>query len=407
MKAASRDEPLYPLEGTRFDLLTEAVAAMPPKDRFRFIREFLKALSAEIKQDQMRLMPHVPFKNEMRDLRRLCRTPTSEYLRFDEARGRRDVLMSGAPGRSHVEHTAHVSWRMETNEGHLETLIKKQDRRLVERINRFLTADNKHEFRKAREQFIPALFAYLKTQFAVSGAFPPFHARLLVERFLPASGQCIVVDPCAGFGGRLLGTLCANRIDAISYIGTDPNQRNQPAYKTLEERVTKYLSPRDVKGRRSAEVYPQPFEDWIETDAAKRLYGSVSLVITSPPYYAQEKYDPKSNKQSAGRYATYSEWRKSFLHPLIQGASRLLKPGGVFVLNIADVAQKSRVYRLEKNSVDHATIAAGFALEDTLKLAMPVRPGGQSLALRHEIRVDGKRWKYEPVFILRKHPTVS
>ena len=127
---------------------------------------------------------------------------------------------------------------METNEGHLETLIKKQDKRLVERVNRFLTADSKQTFRATREQFIPCLFAYLKTHFAVSGAFPPFHARLLAERFLPDSGDCIVVDPCAGFGGRLLGTLCAKRSDGISYIGTDPNRRNQPAYKTLTERVT-------------------------------------------------------------------------------------------------------------------------------------------------------------------------
>ena len=157
-----------------------------------------------------------------------------------------------------------------------------------------------------------------------------------------------------------------------------------------------------MKGTRSAKVYPLPFEDWVASDAAKALYGRVDLVMTSPPDFSQERYDPKSNRQAAGRYRTYAEWRKRFLHPLIQGASRLLKPGGVFVLNIADVAQKGRIYRLEKNSVDHATIAAGFVLEDTLKLAMPVRPGGQSLALRHEIRVDGKRWKYEPVFVFRR-----
>jgi tRNA1(Val) A37 N6-methylase TrmN6 len=401
MKATSRDEPLYPLEGTHFDLPTEVVAAMPPKERFRFIRDFLKALSAEIASDTMRLSSRVPFKNEMRDLRRLCRTPTGEYLRLDETRGKRDVLMFGAPGRSHVEHTAHVSWRMETNEGNLESLIRRQDKRLVERMNRFLTADSKRTFRETRRQFIPGLFAYLKTHFAVSGAFPPFHARLLAERYLSETGDHIVVDPCAGHGGRLLGVLSAKRLGRIDYIGTDPNRRNQAAYRTLEERVTKFLR-RDVPGERSAKVYPKAFEDWIETDVAKRLFGRASLVMTSPPYYAQEKYDPKSNRQSAGRYRTYAEWRKNFLHPLIGGASRLLKPGGVFVLNIADVAQKGRVYRLEKNSIDHATRAAGFVLEDTLKLAMPVRPGGQKLALRHEIRVGDNRWKYEPVFVFRK-----
>lgn len=401
-RSKGQSAPTYPLEGSRFDIRTAAVSTMPPKDRFRFIRDFLKALSAEIKHDQMRLMSRVPFKDEMRDLRRLCRTSTGDYLRLDEARGTRDVLMFGAPGRSHVEHTAHVSWRMETNEGNLETLIKTADKRLVGRIERFLTSDSKRQFREMREQFIPCLFAYLKTHFAVSGAFPPFHARLLAERFLPENGDCIVVDPCAGHGGRLLGVLCAKRTAAITYIATDPNRRNQAAYKTLEQRVTRYLSPRDVKGKRAAKVYPLPFEDWVQSKDAKALYGRVDLVVTSPPYYSQEKYDPKSNRQSAGRYRTYAEWRKNFLHPLIQGAARLLKPGGVFALNIADVAQQGRIYRLEKNSVDHAIKAAGFTLEDTLKLAMPIRPGGQNLALRHELRVNDTRSKYEPVFILRR-----
>jgi len=402
MSPAKRNEPpTYTLEGTRFDIRTEAVSAMPPAARFQFIRAFLKALSGEISQDRMRLVSRYSCDAEMRDLRRMCRTPTGEYLRQDETRGTRDVLMFGAPGRSHLEHTAHVNWRMETSEGHLETQIKTGDKRLVERINRYLTAANKHDFRE-RDEFLPGLFKYLKTHFALSGGFPPFHARLIAERFLPESGDCIVVDPCAGHGGRLLGVLSAKRSDGIRYIGTDPNRRNQPAYKTLAERVTKHLAPRDVKGKRSARVVPKPFEDWIETRDAKALYGRVDLVLTSPPYFSQEKYDPKSNRQSAARYVTYAEWRRRFLHPLIQGAARLLKPGGVFVLNIADVAQKGRVYRLEKNSVDHATLAAGLVLEDTLKLAMPVRPGGQKQALRHEIRVDGNRWKYEPVFVLRK-----
>jgi SAM-dependent methyltransferase len=399
--AKPQEPPRYTLKGTRFDMRTAAVAAMLPAVRFQFIRAFLKALSAEINEDRMRLVARWSLDDELKDLRKLCRTPTGDYLRQDESRGTRDVLMFNAPGRSHVEHTAHVNWRMETSEGHLETQIRTGDRRLVERINRFLTAANKDIFRE-REGFLPGLFWYLKTHFALSGAFPPFHARLIAERYLPKFGDCIVVDPCAGHGGRLLGVLCAKRSDGIRYVGTDPNRRNQAAYKTLTERVTKHLTPRDVKGPRSAKVFPTPFEDWVEKREARALYGKVDLVLTSPPYFSQEKYDPKSNRQAAARYVTYTAWRKHFLHPLIQGAARLLKPGGVFVLNIADVAQKGRVFRLEKNSVDHAVLAAGLVLEDTLKLAMPVRPGGQKQALRHEIRVGGKRWKYEPVFVLRK-----
>jgi len=52
--------------------------------------------------------------------------------------------------------------------------------------------------------------------------------------------------------------------------------------------------------------------------------------------------------------------------------------------------------------LNESTDTAGFVLEDTLKLAMPARPGGQKLALRHEIRLGGYRWKYEPIFVLRR-----
>jgi hypothetical protein len=64
--------PRYPLEGTRFDIRTAAVSAMPPKDSFRFIRDFLNALSAGIKQDRMRLLSRMPFKDEDNEVRNIA-----------------------------------------------------------------------------------------------------------------------------------------------------------------------------------------------------------------------------------------------------------------------------------------------------------------------------------------------
>ena len=80
----------------------------------------------------------------------------------------------------------------------------------------------------------------------------------------------------------------------------------------------------------------------------------------------------------------------------MEGVFRLLKPGGVFVLNIADVAEAPRLER------DARILArdAGFESAGFYKLAMNILPGTKKP--RHSVTVSGTPWKYEPVFVFRK-----
>jgi hypothetical protein len=83
----------------------------------------------------------------------------------------------------------------------------------------------------------------------------------------------------------------------------------------------------------TAELHLAPAEALLPSMPA----GTFDLVLSSPPYFKLERY-PGEETQSFRRYGTYSVWRDAFLRVLIHQAYRLLRSGGRFVLNVADVA---------------------------------------------------------------------
>jgi DNA modification methylase len=125
--------------------------------------------------------------------------------------------------------------------------------------------------------------------------------------------------------------------------------------------------------------------------------GKADLVMTSPPYYDAELYNDSNTKQSAKKFQTYEQWRDGFYTELIQGAYDLLKDGGVFVLNVANVKSA------EKLESDARKIAKLVGFQDIgyYKLAMGVTPGTRQ-NVRHSVIVDGALYKYEPVFCFRR-----
>ena len=391
-------EPDYPLQGSRLDLPLSVVLAFTDKQREHYISELLSALSKSIAANEMTLKSRVPFAKEMRDLRKLVRLPTDAYLYLDERTFNRNVLGKGSPGGTHTYWSRKFMWRMATRQGDLEEMILNRDHKLCRKLSRLFDGQNngKELFRRTNRTAIENALSYLQVETGVGTAFPPFHARFLADRFLPKKGKCLVIDPCAGWGGRLLGTLCVRREDRIHYIGVDPEARNKAAYEGILRRIQIYLN-NEIKGVRTARFFSRPFEEWIETKTALNLTGRADLVITSPPYYSAEIYNPENKKQSAIRYSTYELWRNNFYKTLVQGAYTLLRPGGVFVLNIANVAAANNLER------DARILAreSGFKNCGFFKLAMSVTPGTRT-GIRHTVMVNGKVFKHEPVFCFRK-----
>jgi hypothetical protein len=149
--------------------------------------------------------------------------------------------------------------------------------------------------------------------------FRPTVAKWVYERFCPAWAD--VLDPCMGYGGRLMGAFCTSKI--ASYTGIDPCQEVLVGNIALQESLIR------ASGRKE---FPQinmeklPFEDY-------RTDSRFDLVFTSPPYFDIEKYSDEDT-QSYKRYPVYKDWKEKFLWSLISHSHLFLKTEGYMVLNV-------------------------------------------------------------------------
>lgn len=391
--------PDYALQGSEVDLPMAVVLGFTPNQRKRYINDLLRALAKEVRGDRLSLRRNVPFKKEMRDLRKIISAPADKYLFVDDKSRKRNVLGKGSPGGTHTYWSQNQMWKMKTKGGDLTQQIKTKAPSLVRKLDKLFDPNNssKKNFR-TNPNAVRAALAFMQFDIGSGTAFPPFHARFFADKFLPKDADGIVVDPCAGWGGRLLGTLLVNRKNHVHYYGTDPEIRNKDAYEGLTRRVNVWLK-KELLGTRDATIFYEPFEDWIKTKKAKSLRNKVDLVITSPPYFAAELYNTKNDLQSANRYPEYEAWREQFYRKLLSGAFELLKPNGRFVLNIADVAEAPR---LERDARKLAA-EAGFVSDGFYKLAMSINPSQRKAGtVRHAVSVSGSLFKHEPVFVFRK-----
>ena len=397
----AEEEPDYPLQGSSLDLPLLSVLRMNDAQRSLYLKKVLHALHREIRQGTMALKTKVSPKKQLRDLRHLVRAPSDKFLFTDEKTFKRNVLGKYAPGVTHTVWSRTFMWQMVTTRRSLADDIAEQHPSLVKKLDALLDGKNP-AMRKLREATVTAvqnILLFLQFDRRVNTAFPPFHAKFLADTFLPKEGDCLVVDPCAGWGGRLLGTLCVNRTATVRYFGIDPETRNKAAYENLLRRVQVYLKA-EVKGPREADFSYRPFEDWITSPKANAMKGKVDLIMTSPPYFSAEHYNTTNARQSTNRYKTYEEWREKFYRALVHGAHDLLKPGGVAVFNIANVASAEL---LEKDARILAR-EAGFENAGFYKLAMSVTPWirNHGRRIRHRVVVDGVTFRYEPVFVFRR-----
>lgn len=391
----------YSLQASELDLPLDSVLALSERQRSTYITKLLKALSDEIASDRLSLKANIYFDEEMADLRRLLRSAPDQYVYVSDGSRKRDVLGKGSPGSTHIYWSLKNIWRMETKQGNLANQIGKKAPSLLRKIEKLFNPKDKTKagFRN-KEMAIPCLLSFLQFDKSSGSAFPPFHARFLAHKFLPNEGDTIVFDPCAGWGGRLLGSLLVNRTDKVTYYGVDPETANEPAYVGISGRVTHWLK-KEVSGPREAVFVYKPFEEFIRSREAKNLFGKVDFALTSPPYFKAENYNPKNKLQSANRYTEYESWRDNFYRVLIEGVFDLLKPGGYFALNIADVHEAPN---LERDARKLAR-SAGFESAGFYKLAMSISPAQRKTGTaRHVVQVDGKLFKYEPVFIFNKPP---
>ena len=190
--------------------------------------------------------------------------------------------------------------------------------------------------------------------------FRPSAAKALADLYCPRGG--VILDPCAGYGGRLLGSILSK--SSPTYIGCDPATETFDNLHRLHHWVTSYLPQLSDR----VQLLNQPAE---EADFPEL----VDLVMTSPPYWKREVYSEEST-QSGIRFETYSSWLEGFWRKVLTKSVTALKPGGWLILNVDDFRLEGREYSL---IADTAKICADFGLGSPTKLvyALP-GPEGSS-----------------------------
>ena len=174
--------------------------------------------------------------------------------------------------------------------------------------------------------------------------FPASLAKQLIDEF---SNDGNVLDPCHGWGGRLVGFLLSN---AKSYCGVDVSPLQSKGVKDIRDTFKQY-DEHEKEIKLICDEY----------DNAKIESNAYDFALTSPPYFDVEKYDDGKQCYEVG---SYEEWKESFYSPLILKTYESLKPEGVFALQIG-----SQKYPLLKDGKKIAK-KCGFVVEEIRKTLM-------------------------------------
>lgn len=209
------------------------------------------------------------------------------------------------------------------------------DSRIIQRAIQFQI---RHGDPTTPERVLRALTLMCRTP----SVFRPAVAKFIYERYCPRGG--VAWDPCAGFGGRLLGAHAAD----VRYVGTDVDaetiEGNRRLAAVTGSAVDLHLCP--------AENFDPP---------------PVDFVFTSPPYFDRERY--VGDDQSWLRYRTVDLWCAKFLGPVMERAWRALSSGGHLALNIADLRKRGTLIPLVSLTLDAAK-AVGFTHTETLTMPL-------------------------------------
>ena len=159
--------------------------------------------------------------------------------------------------------------------------------------------------------------------------FPPFVARTIYESYGPKDNR-VILDPCAGWGGRMIG---AASLLNTTYIGYEP------CTQTFDGLCKLGTWLKELQPTFNFKIYNMPYED--STDTQK-----FDIALTSPPYYDTEHYSDEETN-SLNRYKSFDDWIIGFYTPLITRTMDRLTDDGKFIINVGD-----RRYPLSDRLVD-------------------------------------------------------
>ena len=173
--------------------------------------------------------------------------------------------------------------------------------------------------------------------------YRPHLAKQIILSTNKSSG--ILFDPCAGWGGRMLGTVAAG----WKYIACEPNVET---YNNLL-RIVDFLNIQS-----EVTLYNIPFEQLDLNEV-----GKVDIVLTSPPYFNLEVYSTDNN-QSYNKYSLYDVWLNDWFLIMIDKCFSILKEDGLSCWNVMDFKKINIVEPLiDKHTQNRFKLINGIGID--------------------------------------------
>jgi len=200
-----------------------------------------------------------------------------------------------------------------------------------------------------------------------STMYRPLLAKAIVKHYRAKR----VLDPCAGWGGRMLGTVAAG----AEYYAFEPNV----------ETVSNLYSLAYYLGiDKHVHIY---CDDALQMDEYD--FPKVNMILTSPPYFDLEIYDD-GPKQSVQRFPSYKEWVRGFIRPLIDKGIDRLCSGGVSCWNVAKVRSRHDLV----DEVEGCHSFRGMKPDETFSVVSSKRQANQTVTKNMKSSDDTVCYRY-------------
>lgn len=173
-----------------------------------------------------------------------------------------------------------------------------------------------------------------------------------------------ILDPCTGWGGRLLGCLAA--APDTYYVGCEPDPNTA---KGLRNILADHALPDDVRSR--ATIIEKPAELALLEDIA--LMDKFDMILTSPPYFNLELYT--AGEQSTNKYPTWEIWTEQWLKLVITTSLSYLKEGGVSCWSVKNFKTDKKYPLADVTKKIHEDM--GWKLVKTVSMTGSARPGAK------------------------------
>jgi hypothetical protein len=172
-----------------------------------------------------------------------------------------------------------------------------------------------------------------------------------------------VLDPCTGWGGRMLGCLAA--ANDTYYLGCEPDKNTAMGLANIlaDEAIPASDRSRAMILNKTAEIA------FIDDIAVQEPFD---MILTSPPYFNLEMYTDEKN-QSTTSYTKWDDWVEKWLKPVVINSLARLKPEGVSCWSVKNF-KSDKVYALaDATKKIHAD--AGWTLVKVVTMTGSARPG--------------------------------